>query len=303
MARVSQLSKLFRSIADGDRGAALDLAERIAKSEAERGHHGAARTLLGSLNTNGAITPVNGFAIQSADSGVAAMMIREQDGPALVEVMLRKPARQQLGEIILEWQKQSALEACGLRRRRTILLDGPPGCGKTLTARALGHETSLPVLTARLSSIVGSYLGQTGANLKKLFSYAQKTPCILLLDEFDALGRARGRADDVGELDRVVISLLQELDHTDAAGFIVAATNMGDALDPALWRRFDLTVTLPKPTKAELKRFAQNKARELSVRFTDRLQQSLEKLRTYAAVEKHLEGTRRRQFLSSLDRK
>jgi AAA+ superfamily predicted ATPase len=303
MARVNQLSKLFRSIASGDRSAALELAELIAEDEAQRGHHAAARTLRGSLNTNGGLRPVNGFAIHPTDSGVTSMLIQEPEGPQLSEVMLRQPARQQLNELIVEWQQQLVLQARGVLRRRTVLLDGPPGCGKTLTARSLGCETSLPVYTARLSSIVGSYLGQTGANLKKLFTYAQNTPCILLLDEFDALGRARGRADDVGELDRVVISLLQELDHTDAAGFIVAATNMGDALDPALWRRFDLSITLPKPTKAELRRFARQNAKELGVRLSKSLQQRLDKLRTYAAVEKHLEDARRRHLLSSLGRK
>src|SRR5437867_3766538 len=133
---------------------------------------------------------------------------------------------------------------------------GPPGCGKTLAARSVGTAMQVPVFTVRFSSVVGAYLGQTGAHLRSVFKFAESNSCVLLLDEFDAVARSRGRSDDVGELDRVVISLLQELDHTIPAGIVIAATNAPDSLDRAIWRRFDAQVEFPAPTRKQLTAFA-----------------------------------------------
>src|SRR5208283_5165649 len=118
-----------------------------------------------------------------------------------------------------------------------ILLHGPPGCGKSLTARAIGHELSLPVYTLRFNAIVGAFLGQTAQRLRQLFEFASTTSCVLLIDEIDALGKRRGNPMDVGELDRIVISLLQELEHSEPKGLLIAASNLARSLDEALWRR------------------------------------------------------------------
>ena len=186
-----------------------------------------------------------------------------------------------------------------MSRRTKVLFFGPPGCGKTLAARSLGAATGLDVLTVRFSSIVGAYLGQTGANLRALFRCAEVHSCILLLDEFDAIGRVRGRSEDVGELDRVVISLLQELDHTLPAGLVVAATNAPQSLDPAIWRRFDARLEFPAPSRRQLSQFAASRMPRTPRRRTP-LRGLPSRLRSFADVEVWVADKQRRDALSSL---
>ena len=297
MASIDTLTNLFQAIAKGDLDTAMSVAAKIAMQEDERGHHTAAQALRGSLNPNGHSLAVHGVA-ESASPTPMRLLIPEQQGPLLSDVMLRPKARRLLGSVIDEWKNQKKLQKHGIRRRSTMLFWGPPGCGKTFTARSLGRELALPVLTARLSLVVGAYLGQTGSNLRQLFDYAKTNRCILLLDEFDALGRSRGRSEDVGELDRVVISMLQELDHSFPAGLVIAATNMKEALDPALWRRFDLNIQFPSPTKKEIQRYSSFLLKRDRVKQTQKLLMALSTKKTYADVDREVENYRRDIILS-----
>ncbi|HUU03862.1 MAG TPA: ATP-binding protein [Myxococcota bacterium] len=292
MASIDTLSALFHAIAKGDLDTALTVASKIAKQENERGHHSAAQALRGSLNPNGHSLAVHGRP-ESQMSTPLGLLIPEQEGPLLADVMLRPEAKKALLSVISEWKHQKKLQQNGIRRRSTMLFWGPPGCGKTYTARSLGRELSLPVLTARLSSVVGAYLGQTGANLRQLFAFAKSNRCILLLDEFDALGRSRGRREDVGELDRVVISMLQELDHSLPAGLVIAATNLKESLDPALWRRFDLNIQFPSPTKKEILKYSGQLLKRSQVMRTEKLLKNLATKKTYADVDREVENHRR----------
>lgn len=158
----------------------------------------------------------------------------------------------------------------------------------------------MPVFTARLSAVVGSYLGQTGSNLRRLFAFAETNPAVVLLDELDALGRLRGRLQDVGEIDRVVISLLQELDHSRPAGVLVAATNLKEAIDPALWRRFDLVLRFPLPSRATLQRFVRRRIDRAGERGCS--ERALRGARTFADVERAAEQVRRERVLAALKR-
>lgn len=301
MAKVTKLARLFGHLGAGDVDAALTAARSIADDEERQGHRGAARLLRGSLKHNGVTTyPPLRSTIEM--SSLSNMLIREPEGPALGDVELRAQTQRALRELVFECRHSLDLANASVKRRQTLLLSGPPGCGKTLTARALGHELGLPVYTARLSSIIGSYLGQTGSNLRDLFRFAQTTDCILLLDEFDAVARRRGRAEDIGELDRVVVSLLQELDHTAPAGLVIAATNLPEAIDPALSRRFHLKLTLPSPSQAELRRYVSTRAHQLGIGNGSELTRSVGRLagKSYADVEKAIEDFRRSSLLKSL---
>lgn len=273
----------------------MKLAMEIAEREEKRGHRGAAQALRGSINPNG--RRANGFEQAHAPVPMNSL-IEESRGPLLDEVVLKPSARKLLREVVLEWRARGDLRSAGIRRRNSLLFWGPPGCGKTLTARALGRELGLPVFTVRLSSVVGSYLGQTGASLRSLFLFAQTTPCVFLLDEIDALGRTRGRSHDVGELDRVVISLLQELDHSEPAGLVVAATNLEKAIDPALWRRFSVNLRFPAPASRDLKAFARRRLVASALPATRTAVDRLSRLQTFAAVEAAIEDLRRDRVLS-----
>lgn len=133
-----------------------------------------------------------------------------------------------------------------------IVMFGPPGTGKTLTAFYLAHRLELPLIVVRLDAIIHSHLGETGSNIRKIFEFAKLASCVLFLDEFDAIARARDSIDEVKEMARVVNTLLQCLDEFHGKSIFIAATNLEEELDNAIWRRFDTRMTYALPGKAEL---------------------------------------------------
>ncbi len=150
-------------------------------------------------------------------------------------------------------RKHAELLAANISIPHRLILDGPPGTGKTQTTRWIASSLGLPLLTVRCDTLVSSLLGQTSKNLRRVFEYAQEFPCVLFLDEFDALATARGNERDVGELQRVVISLLQNMDALPDDTILIAATNHAHLLDSAVWRRFGTRVAMPLP-ETELRR-------------------------------------------------
>lgn len=146
----------------------------------------------------------------------------------------------------------SALDAAGVPRRNRFLFYGPPGCGKTTAAGAIATELGRPLVTARVEGLISSYLGETAANLRSLFDYASSGAFVVLLDEFDSLGKLRDDPTDHGELRRIVNAVLQLIDAYRGPSLIIAATNHPQVLDSALWRRFDGIVEIPLPGQDEI---------------------------------------------------
>jgi hypothetical protein len=153
----------------------------------------------------------------------------------------------ELNSIIKERRAGMELAKVGLRPTHTIIFTGLPGVGKTLAARWLARELGLPLAVLNLGTIMSSFLGRTGANLRQVIAYASKQPCVLLLDEIDAIAKRRDDNSDIGELKRLVTVLLQELDAWPADALLIAATNHEDLIDPAVWRRFERRVAFPLP--------------------------------------------------------
>lgn len=139
------------------------------------------------------------------------------------------------------------LHKYGIESTTSMLLYGPPGCGKTSTAQYIAKKTGLPLVTARLDSLISSLLGNTAKNIRKIFEFADQKPCILFLDEFDAIAKARDDNHEMGELKRVINSLLQNIDNFTKNNILIAATNHKDMLDKAIWRRFNTIIELNKP--------------------------------------------------------
>ena len=131
-----------------------------------------------------------------------------------------------------------------------IVMYGPPGTGKTLTAFHLAHQLDLPLVIVRLDSLIHAYLGETGSNIRKVFEYAKYTPCVLFMDEFDAIARTRDNNDEIKEMARVVNTLLQCLDEFHSDSIFMAATNLANELDHAIWRRFDTKMTFYAPDES-----------------------------------------------------
>jgi SpoVK/Ycf46/Vps4 family AAA+-type ATPase len=263
MPKVDHLAKLLKAVAAHDWDAARAAGLEIAASEEKIGHHSAAQHLRGAMNPNGhaarPANPSNGTVI--GDPGfLAAALTRVQGDVRLVDVELRPAQRRELMALSSEWKHRDALAARHVERRRKLLFFGPPGCGKSMTAAALGVALGLPTFVVRMDAVVGAFLGQTALRIRELFRFAETTACVLLLDEIDALAKKRGSPRDVGELDRVVISLMQELEHAVPEGLVVATSNVPDHLDEALFRRFDDVVQFPRPSRADIARFGSKRA-------------------------------------------
>ncbi|HEY9803845.1 MAG TPA: ATP-binding protein, partial [Leptolyngbyaceae cyanobacterium] len=152
-----------------------------------------------------------------------------------------------------EYVARDRLAHHGLRYRQKILLYGTPGCGKTMGAERLAWNTGLTLVKVRFDAMVSSFLGETATNLREVFETASQTPCLLFIDECDAIAKSREDIQEVGEIKRVVNTFLQLLDEYEASnGLLVAATNLTKFLDEAVWRRFDDVIEVPKPTAAEI---------------------------------------------------
>lgn len=170
----------------------------------------------------------------------------------LEQLLLPKSVIESCRDLIEEQSRADLLRSHGLEPRNKILLVGPPGNGKTSLAEAIAEALMLPLLTVKYESIVGAYLGETAARLGKLFDYAKIRQCVLFFDEFETLGKERGDTHETGEIKRVVSSLLLQIDALPSYVIVIAATNHDALLDRAAWRRFQIRLPLPKPSRREL---------------------------------------------------
>lgn len=167
----------------------------------------------------------------------------------LDDVILPPKQKQAIWELIEEQKNIEKLLKRNIQPSNRLLLCGPPGCGKTMTAKAIAAELGLPIAYIRLDGLVSSYLGQTSANLRKVFDAVRNQRIVLFLDEFDAIAKKRDDTNELGELKRVVTTLLQNFDNMPNNVFLIAATNHQHLLDPAVWRRFNISIILNLPDK------------------------------------------------------
>jgi SpoVK/Ycf46/Vps4 family AAA+-type ATPase len=167
----------------------------------------------------------------------------------LDSLILTLPAEHLTRQLVEEHHRADLLRAQGMQPRHRVLLSGPPGNGKTSLAEAIAEAIAVPLLTVRYDALVGAYLGETNARLARLFEYVRTTPCVLFFDEFDSVGKERGDIHETGEIKRVVSFLLMQLDQLPSYVVVVAATNHAELLDRAVWRRFQLRIDMPLPSR------------------------------------------------------
>ena len=163
-------------------------------------------------------------------------------------VVLPETIARKVAEFIKVIENKDMIKSHGLTLQSTLLLYGLPGVGKTTIAKYISWKTKLPLVTARLDTLVSSLLGNTSKNIRKVFEYADSKPCILFLDEFDAIAKARDDQHEMGELKRVINSLLQNIDTFSQNNVLLAATNHPELLDKAIWRRFNTVIEVGQPT-------------------------------------------------------
>lgn len=202
-----------------------------------------------------------------------------------------------LNRFAAEWDKRQQLIENGLLPSKSLLMDGPPGVGKTLAAKWLAEKMKLPLLTLDLASVMSSFLGKTGNNIRAVLEYARSFPCVLLLDEFDSIAKKRDDSSDVGELKRLVTVLLQAIDEWPSTSILVAATNHGELLDPAVWRRFDRVISFDYPSQDLIKEFLQRSDIPLGI-----AAHISEKLvgQSFAVIERSIKQAKRNSVLEGV---
>lgn len=187
---------------------------------------------------------------------------------ALDDVVLPENQKKLILQILSEQDNDSKLKQHNLPPANRLLLCGPPGCGKTMTAYAIAHELQLPMAYVRIDGLVSSYLGQTSVNLRKIFSSVSERRIVLFLDEFDAIAKKRDDGHEMGELKRVVTALLQNFDNMPSNVFLIAATNHEHLLDPAIWRRFNYTIDIGLPDAEQRSKLIQRWIDDYSIAHT-----------------------------------
>ncbi|KHL25376.1 ATPase AAA [Croceibacterium mercuriale] len=253
MARSDLLVSLVRAGAAGDRDALRSTAEALAADERAKNHHIVADRIQRALSA----VPVTPPALTAASPHLYAASGREaileiEARLSLGELILPLPAGESGRQLIEEHRRADVLRASGFEPRHRVLLSGPPGNGKTSFAEAIAEGLGLPFFVVRYDALIGSYLGETNARLRKLFDYVRTQPSVLFFDEFDAIGKERGDTHETGEIKRVVSFLLMQLDQLPSYVVVVAATNHGELLDRAVWRRFQMRLALPAPRRSEI---------------------------------------------------
>jgi SpoVK/Ycf46/Vps4 family AAA+-type ATPase len=258
MASAAQLKALLQSHADGDDFRFYSVGLQLAAAEARKGHGDFARELRDIVEKTRTREPqreprTNLLHIAQPQGEVAELLTARQAAARLSDLILDDAAAAHIHRVLHEQRQMEKLKAHGLRPRQTLLLTGPPGCGKTLTASAIAGELGLPFFLVRLESMMTRYLGETASKLRLIFEAVEKTRAVYLFDEFDSIGIARGSENDVGEMRRVLNAFLVFVENHRGNSVIIAATNHGHLLDRALFRRFDdlIELGLPTPDLAE----------------------------------------------------
>ncbi|MGH8689318.1 MAG: AAA family ATPase [Burkholderiales bacterium] len=259
MARSDLLVSLVRAGSIGDKRSFRSAAEAIIAEERAKHHNVLADILTKTIQTNGsgagngptAAPSVQGDASPRGRDFVTEIVPKRR----LDDLILPSVVRRAVDELVEEQQRADLLRAHGLEPRHRILLVGPPGTGKTTLAEAIAESAGVPLFVVRYEAMIGSYLGETAARMKRVFDYARTTPCLVFFDEFDAIGKERGDIHETGEIKRVVTSLLMQVDDLPSYTIIAAATNHPELLDRGSWRRFQLRLPLPLPDSRALTRY------------------------------------------------
>src|SRR3984957_12680502 len=252
MAKSDLLISLVRAGVSGDKPMLRSTVEALVADERAKSHHALADRLERVLQSVSVTPPSLVTSQRSPQASGKDTILEVTPRLSLDDLVLPLPAKAEGLQLIEEHQRADVLRASGFEPRHRVLLSGPPGNGKTSFAESIAEGLALPFFVVRYDALIGSYLGETNARLRRLFDYVRTTPSVLFFDEFDAIGKERGDTHETGEIKRVVSFLLMQLDQLPSYVIVIAATNHGELLDRAVWRRFQMRLSMPAPRKAEI---------------------------------------------------
>jgi SpoVK/Ycf46/Vps4 family AAA+-type ATPase len=256
MATAEQVKALIRSHADGDEARFYAIAMQVAAQAARSGHGKFAdelRALVDQAKVRSKTAPLRPVPVVQPRGELAGLLSVTYPKARLADVALDEPVESRINRVLVEQRERRRIQEHGFMPIRKLLLVGPPGTGKTMTAAILAGELGLPMFTIQLDGLITKFMGETAAKLRLIFDAIMQTRAVYFFDEFDALGGERASKNDVGEIRRVLNSFLLFLEQDESESILVAATNHVQLLDRALFRRFDAVVEyqLPSRTVAE----------------------------------------------------
>lgn len=297
MARSDLLINLVRAGSRGDKLLFQKTVEALVAEERKKQHHVLAGRLEEYLKTNGSSDPK---ILPAPDGRVQNLFYEVIPRKTLDDLILPATLLNACDELVEEHMRLELLRSYGLEPRHRVLLAGPPGNGKTSLAEALANSLMIPLFVVRYEGIIGSYLGETAVRLKQLFDFVRARQCVLFFDEFDTLGKERGDEHETGEIKRVVSSLLLQIDDLPSHVVVVTATNHPELLDRAVWRRFQLRLSMPQPQKEQLVSWFIKLEKRIGISFGIDHQVLAEKLAglSFAEVEEFGADVMRRNILS-----
>jgi len=256
----TEIIKIIEGGLASDKEKVASYASVLATNLEKEGETPLAKRIRTVLNKKtGTLATLDSFATKPVDTE-SRLDIVEVTMPQIdpSQVILSKYCQEAIDSFVESYKRRDVLLKSGLDASNSLLLYGPPGCGKTTVAQYISSITGIPLVTARLDGLVSSLLGSTAKNIRKIFDYASKRECILFLDEFDVIAKLRDDKNELGELKRVVNSLIQNIDAFSNDSILIAATNHHELLDPAIWRRFTSVVMLDNPQREEIRRLLQD---------------------------------------------
>lgn len=255
MPSAEQIKALLQSHIDGDNSQFYSIAMQMAAHEAKLGHGKLAkelRALIDSAKTANQKNIIQAIPLTKPRGELTGLLTVAYPKIRIADMVLASNISDRLQRLIHEHTQIKKIRSHGLSPRKKLLLVGPPGTGKTLTASVLAGELGLPLFTVHLDSLITKYMGETAAKLRLIFDAIMQTRGVYLFDEFDSIGSQRGLSNDVGEIRRVLNSFLQMIEQDDSDSLLIAATNHGDLLDHALFRRFDDILEYKLPVQEEI---------------------------------------------------
>lgn len=260
MAAAEQIKSLIKSFGDGDESRFFATAMQIAASEARKGHTTFAQELKNLIEkakkgrSESFIDRRKTISISKPKRELNELIEVFHPKIKLNDMVLDKQVKVSLDRVVEEQRKIELLRQHNLTPRRKLLLTGLPGCGKTMTAQALAGELGLAVFIIRLDGLISKFMGESIAKLRMIFDAMEDHRGIYLFDEFDSIGTQRDQGQDVGEIKRVLNSFLINIEKDQSNSIVIAATNLPESLDKALFRRFDDIIRYPLPKVGEIKK-------------------------------------------------